>query len=178
MKKPISLRTHLLTHVTELAGNPDRLLTFVENGKVRCTAAVGLSFEYQYQLQLIITDFAGHPDAVIIPLLDWLRTHQHELLANFDKNKDSIQFEAEILANDLVDLSLTLPLTERVIVKQVEGGLSVNYPEEPQLTDHFPQQDYTLYLDGEIYEGQTVTSGPPRHKEIETPHPQPRKNNL
>lgn len=167
MNKPNSLRSHLLQHIPELQHDPDRLLTFIENGKIRCTAAAGLSFEYEYQLQLIITDYAGHPDTVMIPLLDWLRTHQHELLANYDSNRDGIQFDAEIMANDLVDLSITLPLSERVIVKPVEGGLSVNHPPEPQLTDHLPQQQYTLYMDGEP--AASWQSGQPQHKEIETP---------
>lgn len=172
MNKPNSLRQHLLSSIAELRNDPDRLLIFIENGKVRCTAAHGLSFEYEYQLELIITDYAGHPDSVMIPLLDWLRTNQHDLLANFDKNKDAIQFDAEILANDLVDLSITLPLSERVIVKPVEGGLSVNHPPEPQLTDHLPQQEYTLYLDDDL--ASKWQSGAPEHSEIETPHPQPR----
>src|SRR5690554_2280184 len=167
MNKPGSLRRHLLEHIGELSHDPDRLLIFIENGKIRCTAAAGLSFEYEYSLQMIITDFAGHPDSVMIPLLGWLRTNQHELLANFDKNKDGIQFDAEIMANDLVDLSITLPLSERVIVKPVEGGLSVTHPPEPQLTDHLPQQEYTLYIDGEP--AVSWQSGRPQHKEIETP---------
>lgn len=135
MNKPGSLRKHLLSHIGELRNDPDRMLTFIDNGKIRCTTAAGLSFEYGYNLQLIITDFAGHPDTVMIPLLDWLRTNQHELLANHDSNKDAIQFDADIMANDLVDLSITLPLTERVIVKKlVNGTVSVTHPDEPVFT--------------------------------------------
>lgn len=135
MNKPGSLRKHLLCHIGELRNDPDRMLTFIDDGKIRCTTAAGLSFEYGYNLQLIITDFAGHPDTVMIPLLDWLRTNQHELLANHDSNKDAIQFDADIMANDLVDLSITLPLTERVIVKKlVNGTVSVTHPDEPVFT--------------------------------------------
>lgn len=135
MNKPGSLRKHLLSHIGELRNDPDRMLTFIDHGKIRCTTAAGLSFEYGYNLQLIITDFAGHPDTVMIPLLDWLRTNQHELLANHDSNKDAIQFDADIMANDLVDLSITLPLTERVIVKKlVNGTVSVTHPDEPVFT--------------------------------------------
>ncbi len=135
MNKPGSLRKHLLSHIGELRNDPDRMLTFIDDGKIRCTTAAGLSFEYGYNLQLIITDFAGHPDTVMIPLLDWLRTNQHELLANHDSNKDAIQFDADIMANDLVDLSITLPLTERVIVKKlVNGTVSVTHPDEPVFT--------------------------------------------
>lgn len=170
MNKPGSLRRHLLEHIGELSHDPDRLLIFIENGKIRCTAAAGLSFEYEYSLQMIITDFAGHPDSVMIPLLGWLRTNQHELLANFDKNKDGIQFDAEIMANDLVDLSITLPLSERVIVKlQPDGALDVKHPDEPQLTEHLPQQRYDLVIDGESIAG--WTSGAPTTPDIVTPNP-------
>lgn len=169
MNKPNSLRQHLLEHITELRNDPDRLLIFIENGKVRSTAATGLSFEYEYSLQMIITDFAGHPDSVMIPLLGWLRTNQHELLANFDKNKDGIQFDAEIMANDLVDLSITLPLSERVIVRlQEDGTLDVKHPQEPQLTEAYAPQRYDLIIDGEPATSWESTAGAP---DIETPNP-------
>lgn len=167
MNKPNSLRRHLLQHIDELKHNPDRLLVFIENGTVRCTAAAGLSFEYEYQLQLVIVDYAGHPDTVMIPLLDWMRTHQHDALANFEKNQSAIQFDADILAGDLVDLSITLQLTERVIVKSTDDGLAVTHPPEPQLTEHLPQQKYTLYIDGKP--AANWQSGEPKHQEIETP---------
>lgn len=171
MNKPGSLRRHLLAHIGELRNDPDRMLTFIDDGKIRCTAATGLSFEYNYNLQLIITDFAGHPDSVMIPLLDWLRTNQHEILANHDSNKEAIQFDAEIIANDLVDLSITLPLTERVIVKQKNNGtLDVTHPDEPQLTEHLPQQRYDLIVNGETVHSWNSTA--PTSKDIETPHPQ------
>src|SRR5690554_4304167 len=174
MNKPGSLRKHLLTHIGELRNDPERLLTFVDDGKVRCTAAAGLSFEYGYNLQVIITDYGGHPNTVIIPLLDWLRTNQHELLANYQQNQDAIQFDAEIMANDLVDLSITLPLTERVIVKSLEDGTpDVSHPEEPQLTEHYPQQRYDMIIDGEPVD--SWTSGKPGAPDIVTPHPQRRK---
>lgn len=169
MNKPNSLRKHLLEHITELRNDPDRLLIFIENGKVRSTAAAGLSFEYEYSLQMIITDFAGHPDSVMIPLLGWLRTNQHELLANFDKNKDGIQFDAEIMANDLVDLSITLPLTERVIVRpQEDGTLDVKHPQEPQLAEGYPAQKYELIIDGAPV---TEWESKPSEPDIETPNP-------
>ena len=82
MNKPESLRTHLLAAVPELRHSPDRLLVFIDKGKLLCTAAASLSWEYGYELQIILTDFAGHPDAVMLPLLAWVRTNQSELLVN------------------------------------------------------------------------------------------------
>lgn len=133
MNKPDSLRTHLLTTIAELKHNPDRLLIFIDNGKVRCTAAASLSFEYSFDLQIILTDFAGHPDSVMLPLLGWLSVHQPELLENLNKSADGIQFEADVLDNSKVDMSLTVPLTERVVVgKDDQGNTTIRHPGEPQ----------------------------------------------
>ncbi|MCQ4314482.1 phage tail protein [Stutzerimonas zhaodongensis] len=136
MNKPESLRAHLVAAVPELKRNPDRLLTFVDNGSMRSTAAPGLSFEYSYTLNIILTDFAGHPDAVAIPLFAWVLVNQRELMENLEKGRDAIKFEADILDNSKVDLSITLPLTERVIVKRrADGTLQVSHPAEPVVDD-------------------------------------------
>lgn len=133
MNKPESLRAHLLATIPELQHSPDRLLIFIDNGKVRCTAAASLSFEYSYELQIILTDFAGHPDSVMLPVLGWISVHQIELLENFNKSAEGIQFEADILDNSKVDLSLSLPLTERVVVgKDHQGNTTIRRPGEPQ----------------------------------------------
>lgn len=136
MNKPESLRAHLLAAVPELKNNPDRLLVFIDNGSMRSTAAPGLSFEYSYTLNLILTDFAGHPDAIAIPLFAWVLVNQRELMENIQRGMDAIKFEADILDNSKVDLSITLPLTERVIVKpQADGTLQVSHPAEPVVDD-------------------------------------------
>ena len=143
MFKPASLRAFLTSANPELARDPDRLLVFIDNGTIRSTAAPGLSFEYSYTLNVILTDYAGHPDAVAIPLLAWLLVNQPELLTNLEKGKTAIAFEADVLDNSKVDLSLKLPLTERVIVKkQEDGSLQVSHPDEPQLFEE------TFTLDG------------------------------
>ena len=73
-----------------------------------------------------------------MPLFAWLLVHQNELMANLDRAKDSVKFEADILDNKKVDLSFTLPLTERVIVKkQGDGQLLITHPPEPQ-----PEEPY------------------------------------
>jgi hypothetical protein len=133
MNKPENLRAHLLATVAELKHNPDRLLIFIDNGKIRCTAAHTLSFEYSFDLQVILTDFAGHPDSVMLPLLGWVSVHQSELLENLSKASEGIQFEADILDNSKVDMSLTLPLTERVVVdKDDQDNTTICHPGEPE----------------------------------------------
>ena len=133
MKKPDSLRSHILAAVKELQRDPERMLIFTDKGNVRCTGASGLSFEYVYDLNFILTEYTGELDAVMIPLLDWVRVNQSELIMNLDKSKEAFKFETVILNNNTVDLSLTFPLTERVIVKRKDDGtLDVTFPEEPQ----------------------------------------------
>ncbi len=133
MKKPDSLRSHILAAVKELQRDPERMLIFTDKGNVRCTGASGLSFEYVYDLNFILTEYSGELDAVMIPLLDWVRVNQSELIMNLDKSKEAFKFETVILNNNTVDLSLTFPLTERVIVKRKDDGtLDVTFPEEPQ----------------------------------------------
>lgn len=151
MKKPESLRQHLLAAVPQLARDPDRLLIFIDEGRLRCTAATGLSFEYEYRCNLILTDYAGHPDAIAVPLFAWLRVHQHELLANLEKSRDGVRFEADILDKSKVDLSITLPLTERVIVKeQPDGQLQITHVDEPSLERPYEAQRWQLVADGEV----------------------------
>ncbi|MDF3935355.1 phage tail protein [Pseudomonas citronellolis] len=133
MYKPDSLRAALLASVPQLRHDPERLLIFIDEGTVRCTAAASLSFEYGYTLQVILTDFPGSPDAVMLPLLGWLREHQSELLTNLDKSAEGIKFDAEIIDKSKVDLAVTLPLTERVVVKRLDDGTySVTHAPEPQ----------------------------------------------
>lgn len=133
MKKPESLRTHMLNAVKELQRDPDRLLIHTDNGKIRSLMANGLSFEYEYELEIILTEYAGELDAVMIPLLDWVRINQSDLLVNLDKNKNAFKFETVLLDNSKVDLALNFPITERVIVKRLpDGQLDISFPGEPQ----------------------------------------------
>jgi len=170
MNKPESLRAHLVAAVPELKRNPDRLLTFVDNGSMRSTAAPGLSFEYSYTLNIILTDFAGHPDAIAIPLFAWVLVNQRELMENLEKGRDAIKFEADILDNSKVDLSITLPLTERVIVKRLDDGtLQVEHPPEPQLEEYFPAGPWQLFGNGELLAEWDSTQG--MGTDIASPHP-------
>lgn len=170
MNKPNSLRDHLLAAVPELHKNPDRLLVFIDNGSIRSTVAPGLSFEYSYTLNVMLTDFAGHPDAIAIPLLAWLLVNQHELLANHEQGKKAITFEADVLDNSKVDLSIKLPLTERVIVKKLPGGeLDVTHPDEPQLEPFLEAGTWQVFAKGELLaEWQSTAQD---GGDIASPHP-------
>jgi hypothetical protein len=135
VKKPAALRAHLLAACPALEQNPDRLLVFVDKGHIAATYAPSLSFQYQYELEMIVTDFAGGPETILVPLLQWLTRYQPELLAN-PATRGQIGFEADVLAGDLVDLSLKLTLTERVVIKRgADDELALEFPPEPLFDD-------------------------------------------
>lgn len=172
MKKPNSLRDFLLEAIPDLQNNPDRLLIFADEGSIKSTLANGLSFEYSYRLKMVITDYAGDLATISIPILDWTRTHQSELLVNLDKVHEGIRFEAEILANDKVDLVIEMPLTERVIVKKNEDQLSISYADEPQYTLAEPRQPVSLvdHKTGEVISS-WLSSNQDENYSLDMPYP-------
>lgn len=131
MEKPKQIRELLQQSVPQLGQNPERLILTIGEGQIVATGATSLSFEWQYPLEIGVIDFAGHPDMLLIPLLAWLRQHQPELFTNPDKRENAIKFQAEVLAGDLYDLLITIPLTERVVVKQTEQGIGWEHVPEP-----------------------------------------------
>jgi len=133
MLKPASLRTAIEAALPDLKRNPDRLLVFIDEGGIRCTAAASLSFEYSYTLKLVVTDYAAHADTLMVPVLAWVAANQPELLANPDRQRDGIRFEADLLDKGKMDLALSIQLTERVVVRPVDGGgyTAEHVPEPP-----------------------------------------------
>jgi hypothetical protein len=149
MLKPTSLREHLTAAVPFLRQNPDKLLVFIDRGSLASTLAPGFSFEYRFTLTLILTDYAGHPDAVMVPLLEWLRRHQPDLLAN-PGNREQISFEADVLANDKLDLEIKVPLTEGVGVHpRPGGGFDVEHYPEPDFGNELRVAHWEVYFKGE-----------------------------
>lgn len=137
MMKPASLREFLAAAVTDLKRDPERLQIFIEGGRILSPGGPLLedqprAFEYRYRLQLIITDFAGHPDALFLPLITWVATNQPELIA--PGRPDGVKFETEILSHDLVDVSIELELSEGVVpVRREDGGWTLAHPPAPVL---------------------------------------------
>ena len=131
MKKPQLLRQHLLAAIPSLAGGPERLLVSVDDGGLAASFTAGLSFQYSYTLELILRNFSSVPEAVMVPLLQWITRHQSDLLAD-PANRSKLTFVVDVLSDTLVDLSIKLPLTERVRVVQDEAGaFQLEYLSEP-----------------------------------------------
>lgn len=149
MKKPDTLRAALVAALPALANDPDKLLVFIDAGSLHASYAPGLSFEYAYTLHVILTDYAGDPDAVMVPLLMWVRANQSELMDNADLRQTGIQFEADIIGNDLCDLSIKLQLTEVVIVADDGAGtLTITRFDEPQPETVLEVAHWQLYAHG------------------------------
>lgn len=122
MKKLIDLRAHLLASVPGLKPNPDKLITFIEDGNIEFWEGDNLSHMYVMPIRLIVLDYAGDVDDIVIPILTWLKLREPGL-----NPTDTISFEAEMLNNNSFDLSISLNITERVIVKTTDSGNDVEH---------------------------------------------------
>ncbi len=144
MNKPSSLRQHLLDSIPHLKRNPESLLVFIESGKLSTMLQKNLNYNYLYNLKLIVTDFAEHPDTLITPLLQWIRQHQ------IDLKPDDISFEADIISHDSIDLEIGFPLNECVLVTQDSNGkFSTEHLPEPKPE---PKPEYNLEIDDRFQE--------------------------
>ena len=117
MLKPGQLRDHLTAATPDLIENPDKLKVFVDAGNLVCMAVGSLSFEYRYTLKLIVLDYRGDPNLIMVPLLAWISRHQLELLENPAQREKGIRFEVELLSLNTYDLTIEVDLTERVRVQ-------------------------------------------------------------
>lgn len=121
MIKPAALREVVKAAVPALQEDPSKLLVFVDKGRVLSPGPKGLSFEYGYTLNLILTDISGSADPVMVAILEWAAVNQPELLkVNDDSN--IITFEVDHGTHDTYDLSIELPLTESVRVARDNAG--------------------------------------------------------
>lgn len=144
MKKAAELRRHLLESVADLGANPDRLIVRIPKGSIGCRAG-SLSFAYAYDVEIIVTDFAAHADTLILPVLAWLAVQQPELL---QADAPPIAFEAEIVDHERADVQLTVALTERVVVRALDGALVATHCDETPPADGVPPPWWPLAADG------------------------------
>lgn len=149
MQKPKQLRQALTDSVPLLQRNPDGLNMFIDGGRIVSTLASSLSFEYQYQLNLVVTDYGDDIDLLIVPLLAWLRQNQPDIMATEEKRRTGFTFKADVISDTLCDISIDLQLTERVIVKQEGGALHVTHVGENPLPEN-DARPLQLYVKGEL----------------------------
>ncbi|HCN3006972.1 TPA: phage tail protein, partial [Escherichia coli] len=86
----------------------------------------------RYTLNVIVTDFTGDFDLLIVPVLAWLRENQPDIMTTDEGQKKGFTFYADINNDSSFDISISLMLTERTLVSEVDGALHVkNIPEPP-----------------------------------------------
>ena len=119
MKKPESLRQTLQMFVPALAADPSRLSIFVDKGRIAASAG-SLSLEYRYTANIVVQDYAGEVDDLMVPILAWIAQHQPELLQRTDQ--EPFRFDSELLDADTADVSIFIDLDESVRITAKEGG--------------------------------------------------------
>lgn len=163
MYKPQALRNHITRQVPALARDPDKLSLFVKDGRLASTGTQSLSFEYAYTLEIAVLDYAGHPDTVFVPVLQWLKVHQRDLFDHPDTQSRAVKFEAEYLNHSAIDLLIHIELTERVIARKPStpgGPVQLHHAPEPLSVGSTPSDaGWTGVRAGAGTGGTTGTSG-------------------
>ncbi|MBX9612425.1 MAG: phage tail protein [Burkholderiales bacterium] len=159
MYKAQSLRHHLCATVPDFKRSPDKLAILVKNGKVIAAGEASLSYEYAATVQIMVLDYAGSPDAVMLPILVWLRTHQPEYFDNPALRAQAFRFDVDINDGKTIDIAIELDLTERVSVtaknpadNPAPGAYNVHHLGEPPRTRGLGDTDehWEFWLRGEL----------------------------
>lgn len=141
MRKADDLRRWLTQCLPDYKSDPDRLLIFLDAGAIATRKGRNAAFEYRYTLTVLFCDFTGDTNSIVVPLLAWIERNQPELLQRADDQP--IQFEAEILDTDSMDITFKLELTEAVIAtrKSDGSGYDIRYPAPPKPEELVPGLD-------------------------------------
>lgn len=149
MYKPKSLRKALTDAVPMLARNPEMMRIFFDDGSIASTLATSLSFENRYTLNVRVIDFPGDIELLLVPINAWLRIHQADIMTTDEGRKKGFTYHGDVNDDDSIDISISLMLTERTIVKELGHELHVEQVPEPQ-----PPEPVTrpteLYVHGEL----------------------------
>lgn len=148
MKLLESLRTHLLAAPLLINRDgrdsapqkiqPDDLLTFAETGQIDFHHGGNDSFQLQYTATIIITDFAGDPNAVHYFMLQWIKQNYPV------NNGKQYAFNADILSHDAVDLSIEIELSESINVTTSCDGITLTSCEQPDPNPDWISTDWKL----------------------------------
>lgn len=147
MKKIADLRGYLEQRIPGLKRNPDQLLVFIEDGRIIFYPAANYSHNYKTAARVIVTDWKGKTDDLIIAVLEWMSVRE----PGFNP-ETAIKFDLEILDKETVDIAFTLEITERVVVAMDNGKRIITHdlPEPPmQMNPGARWQFFTQYPGGE-----------------------------
>ena len=131
MEKPALLRAEIERHLPEIAQNPDKLTMFVSAGRMVAHKAT-LSHETRFTLSLLITDFTGSQDILNTIIINWLQTHQPDILGPGAADPNAYTFEADLLGHGAADILIELKLTERTRALIDDArNIHIDHPPEP-----------------------------------------------
>lgn len=120
MKKAELLREALIAANTWCKANPELITVWVEKGSIETQATGEPSFMYRYTIQVLAVDFPGQVDDLMLPIMAWVWHYQPDLLLNPDNNR-KVEFDADIISDDMADVMFKVPVWERVMVENVNG---------------------------------------------------------
>ncbi|HBS2916923.1 TPA: phage tail protein, partial [Klebsiella pneumoniae] len=120
MKKAELLREALIAANTWCKANPELITVWVEKGSIETQATGEPSFMYRYTIQVLAVDFPGQVDDLMLPIMAWVWHYQPDLLLNPDNNR-KVEFDADIISDDMADVLFKVPVWERVMVENVNG---------------------------------------------------------
>ncbi|WP_258089935.1 phage tail protein [Serratia liquefaciens] len=150
MLKPQQLRAELTSCLQWLQRNPESLQVRVQGGSIAATLATSLSHEYSYTLNLLFLDYTGDLDLIVVPIQAWLRENQPDIMATAEKRRTGFTFATDFNNDGSYDFSVSLQLTERVVVKEQDGGaLHVKHLPEPPLPENVTRP-LQLFVHGEL----------------------------
>ncbi|HFO0258248.1 TPA: phage tail protein [Raoultella ornithinolytica] len=121
MKKAELMRDALTRNNTWCKANPELFIVWVEKGHIQIEATGEASFMYHYTIQVLVVDFPGKIDDLMLPLLAWAWQQQPDLLLNPDNNR-KVEFDADIINDDVADILFKVPAWERVMVTKDAFG--------------------------------------------------------
>ncbi|EKI0252115.1 phage tail protein [Enterobacter asburiae] len=149
MHKLKSLRQALIDAIPQLNAHPERLQMSVGSGNIDARLASWLSFEKRYALNAKVSSFAGDSEGFFVPVLAWLRENQPDMFTLDEGHKNGYTFAIVLNDDDTTDISISVQVTERILVSQEQGALHATYSPEPPLPEPVTRPK-ELYINGEL----------------------------
>lgn len=149
MHKLKSLRQALIDAIPQLNANPERLQMSVGGGNIDARQASSLSFEKRYALNAEVSGFTGDSEGFFVPVLAWLRENQPDIFTLDEGRKNGYTFVVVLNDDDTMDITISVQLTERILVSQEQGALHATYSPEPPLPEPVTRPK-ALYVNGEL----------------------------